>query len=96
MKRFAFIAFLFSSNLLAIENQLSICTKDSELRAIEIFYLTQERVPCKVNYTRNSNNKILWQAQFNEGFCEAKAADFVNKLKQSGWNCRSILGERDN
>ena len=93
MKKYAFLAFLFSTNLLAIENQLNICTRGDELRAIEIFYLTRDWVPCEVNYTRNGTNKILWKAQFNQGFCEEKASNFVNRLRNSGWNCKSIIGE---
>lgn len=93
MKKFVFLAFLFSTNLLAVENQLNICTRGEEFRAVEINYLTREKVPCEVNYTRNSVDRILWKAQYNEGYCEEKAAKFVNKLRDSGWSCRSILGE---
>ncbi len=93
MKKIALIFYLFAFNSLAIENQLSICTRDNELRAIEIFYLTQDRVPCEVNYTKNRINKILWKAWSSEGFCEAKADELINKHKDWGWNCRSVLSE---
>ena len=93
MKNYAVIAFLFSSNLLAMENQLNICTKGAELRAVEIAYLTEDAIPCEVKYTRNRVTKSLWQAQHNAGFCETKATEFVNQLENSGWNCRSVLGE---
>lgn len=93
MNKYALIAFMFSSNLYALENQLNICTRSDELRAIEIFYLTGERVPCEVSYTKNSTSQILWRAQTFQGFCESRAAELMEKLRSSGWRCKSVAGE---
>ena len=93
MYKYALLALLLSSTVLGMENQLTICTNEDELRAIEIIYTTQNSVPCKVNYTKHSKNQILWQAQYSEGYCEEKAAAFVDDLRKWGWNCRSVLGE---
>ena len=64
MKKYAVVAFLFSSNLWAMENQLNICTRDSELRAVEISYPSENDVPCEVKYTKKQNHQITLASRF--------------------------------
>jgi hypothetical protein len=48
------------------------------------------RLPCKVFYSKPDENvlpRVLWEAVNTPGYCERKAAEFVEKLSTSGWHC---------
>jgi hypothetical protein len=38
--------------------------------------------------------QVLWRAQSEEGYCEARAAEFVERLRGMGWTCWA-QGSRD-
>jgi hypothetical protein len=89
-----FCAFLFAltaSTALAMENQKTVCTHGSQQRIIEIVYTGEGEVPCEVHYTKDSGSQILWQAQGEVGYCEEKAAAFIEKQRGWGWDCETVI-----
>ena len=72
----------------AFAQQTYICTHDEAVRTIEVVYTTPgEQVPCKVQYTKSTGTKTLWNANSEIGYCESKAEAFVNKQQENGWVC---------
>ena len=67
------------------------CTKGELKRNVLIYYPREpERVPCEVYYGKPDENvipRVLWDAQHNAGYCEKKAAMFVDRLISLGWHC---------
>jgi endonuclease YncB( thermonuclease family) len=67
------------------------CTMAKLKRSVTVDYEKQDaKVPCKVNYVRDVDSgeaKVLFSATAEEGFCEKKASEFVEKLKSGGWTC---------
>lgn len=79
-----------STSALAIDNQTTICTHGDSTRKIEVVYTTENNVPCSVEYTKAEGTKTLWSAANKEGYCENKAAEFVEKQKGWGWSCELV------
>jgi len=50
-------------------------------------------VPCEVHYYKDTEvpgeGQVLWRASNDAGYCEAKAAEFFEKLRGMGWTCWS-------
>lgn len=68
------------------------CKNGNLLREVKIEYAGQSPVPCKVIYNKpdeDQSSKVLWNAQSEQGYCEAKARDFVARLESWGWACTS-------
>jgi hypothetical protein len=67
------------------------CSMAKLKRTVTVDYEKQDaKVPCKVNYVRDVDSgeaKVLFSAAAEEGFCEKKASEFVEKLKSGGWTC---------
>jgi len=67
------------------------CAMSKLKRSVSVVYEKQDsKVPCKVNYVRDvdsGDSKVLYSAAAEEGFCETKASEFVEKLKSTGWDC---------
>ncbi len=67
------------------------CSMNSAQRTVKVSYEKEgSKVPCKVNYVRDAasgEEKVLYNATTEEGYCEKKASEFVEKLKSSGWTC---------
>lgn len=84
-----FIAVLFTIyfSQLAFAQPTYVCTQGGMERTIEVVYLEADAVPCEVRYTKNGDTRVLWSAQAEEGYCEAKAAEFVEKQQGWGWEC---------
>lgn len=73
----------------ALANPL-ICTKGDLSRRIEVVYAESgQALPCEVIYDKSAEGTIesLWQADFDAGFCEARAAGLAEKLTNRGWQC---------
>lgn len=87
---FASLLALTASTALAMENQKTVCTHGSQQRIIEIVYTGQGEVPCEVHYTKDSGTQVLWQAQGEAGYCEEKAAAFIEKQRGWGWTCETV------
>jgi len=67
------------------------CALDEVSRRVEVFYETGTTVPCEVHYFKDTEmpgeRQVLWRAQNEEGYCEARAAEFVENLRAMGWTC---------
>ena len=68
-----------------------VCTQGDLTRRVEIVYETGVTVPCEVHYHKDTEapgeQQVLWRALNEEGYCEARAAEFVAKLGGWGWQC---------
>ena len=69
------------------------CHNAKLTRHVTVFYPeTPAPLPCKVYYTKTTENllpRVLWKAENNEGYCEHKAEEFVERLRSLGWQCSS-------
>ena len=86
----AFLAGLvFVSGSASANNNFSYtCNHHHEQRRIEVLYLQRESsVPCEVRYIKTDSEETLWSASYTPGYCEQKAAEFVEKQEGWGWNC---------
>lgn len=63
------------------------CTLNDATRIISISYPTGNATPCNVNYQKEGASQTLWQAQNTQGYCEEKAAEFIEKQRSWGWQC---------
>jgi hypothetical protein len=67
------------------------CALDEVTRRVEIYYETGSTVPCEVQYFKDTEmpgeREVLWRAGNEEGYCEARAAELVEKLRGMGWTC---------
>ena len=69
-----------------------LCELQGLTRRVEVDYeSTGSSVPCSVNYFKDTEApgevNTLWSATNIEGYCEEKAAGFIDKLKSWGWSC---------
>jgi hypothetical protein len=83
-----FVVIVPLTNALA---QSWLCENTNLKRYVEIYYPNSPSYsPCSVIYrkpTEDADDRILWQAQNNEGYCKNKAKAFVEKLETWGWRC---------
>ena len=67
------------------------CTMASLERTVELRYETPgDAVPCEVRYAKPSEGngeQVLWRAEREAGYCEARFGEFVDKLTGFGWSC---------
>ena len=67
------------------------CSVDELTRRVEILSEPGVSVPCEVHYYKDTEmpgeDQVLWSAQNQEGYCEARAAEFIAKLEGMGWTC---------
>ncbi len=74
------------------------CTYDDLVRRVEILTEPGVPVPCEVHYHKDTEapgeHQVLWSAQNDASYCEAKTEEFVAKLKDWGWSC-SASGATD-
>ena len=69
-----------------------ICAYNGNERSIKIKYTyADSKLPCDVVYEKSSGSQILWSAENQEGYCEAKAAEFVEKQQGWGWECVQLV-----
>ena len=69
-----------------------LCELEGLTRRVEVDYESADAsVPCSVNYFKDTEApgeiNTLWNATNIEGYCEEKAAGFIEKLKSWGWSC---------
>jgi hypothetical protein len=93
MKKLVFALFLsvIASTALAMENQKTVCTHGDQQRVIEVVYTGEGEVPCEVHYTKDTGSQVLWSAQGEVGYCEEKAAAFIEKQRGWGWDCETAI-----
>ena len=67
------------------------CSLDEITRRVEIFSEPGVTVPCEVHYYKDTEmpgeRQVLWRAMNEEGFCEARVTEFIEKLRDMGWTC---------
>ena len=67
------------------------CSVDELTRRVEILSEPGVSVPCEVHYYKDTEmpgeDVMLWSAQNQAGYCEARAAEFIEKLEGMGWTC---------
>jgi hypothetical protein len=67
------------------------CTHGDLVRRVEILTEPGLTVPCEVHYYKDTEapgeSQVLWSAQTQEGYCVAKAEEFVARLQGWGWSC---------
>ncbi len=64
-----------------------LCQSGAVQRKVEVIYPQGTQVPCQVQYQKDGAKQVLWQAQNQVGYCEAKATGFAQKLSSMGWQC---------
>tara|TARA_B100001109_G_scaffold255881_1_gene262030 strand:+ start:10984 stop:11484 length:501 start_codon:yes stop_codon:yes gene_type:complete len=69
------------------------CTHGEQTRIIEVVYTGEGVVPCEVQYTKAEGTQTLWSASNMAGYCEEKAADFVEKQRGWGWECETEMSD---
>lgn len=69
--------------------KVALCRQGGSERMVALDYLIFGKlVPCKVIYDKqNQPPKVLWRAKNSVGYCEGKMTNFLNKLKNNGWQC---------
>ena len=79
-------ALLFAQDAVRYE-----CSIDEVTRRVEVLSEPGVSVPCEVHYYKvpevPGEDLVLWSAQNEAGYCEARAAEFVEKLRSMGWTC---------
>ena len=75
------------------------CTNGDLERNVTIYYpQAPQRVPCEVYYSKRDEHvipRVLWDAQRDAGYCEARATAFVTRLESLGWHCVGDDGGTD-
>jgi len=94
---FAFLPFIaVSASAYAQDGQVYRCSLGELQRRVEIFRETGVAVPCEVHYYKDTEapgeRQVLWSASSEEGFCESRAAEFVEQLRGWGWDCSAAAG----
>lgn len=69
-------------------DELYSCTYGSNIRKIIVQYDDQDtQLPCRVVYLKGSSNVVLWSANNELGYCDARAREFSKKQMKWGWKC---------
>ena len=93
MKKFpaTIVLSLLSPVVVAQDGNNFQCSMGDLTRRVEIFYETGVTVPCEVHYYKDTEmpgeRQVLWRAANEEGYCEARATEFVARLEGMGWTC---------
>ena len=91
LQRFGIAAILAMLTLPSAVNAESwICEHDTLVREINVERSTSEPVPCSVSYDKASEGQgvsVLWNAQADGAYCDAKADGLAEKLSGLGWSC---------
>jgi hypothetical protein len=68
------------------------CTLGDLVRRVEIYSEPGREVPCEVHYYKDTEmpgeRQVPWRAQNEAGYCETRAAAFIEQLKSQGWDCQ--------
>lgn len=76
------------------EGEKALCNIGDVMRRVEIHYYENDKtVPCEVHYYKDTEepgeDRILWRAESETGYCENKMTGFVGELTGFGWFCES-------
>ena len=75
------------------------CSKGNDVREVHVERTTSNPVPCNVTYrklTEGVEDQVLWNAQHDAGYCDAKAREFILKLESYGWVCAETIRDESN
>lgn len=83
--------------IMAQEKKVHSCQMGKLERRVEIHYLRAgSKVPCEVRYFKKNETptsvQTPWKADNQEGYCETKAGELVEKLSGWGWKCEIVGG----
>lgn len=68
-----------------------LCSLEDSKRLIQIVYLVPgQEVPCEVHYHKDGEQKLLWRAVNQAGFCERKADDLADQQQEWGFSCQTL------
>jgi hypothetical protein len=85
------IGMIVSTAVLAQAGARYECTMGGLVRRVEIVHEPGRAVPCEVQYVKESEapgqREVLWNAQNEAGYCEARTREFVARLGSLGWAC---------
>lgn len=90
MKYLLLLVSVIGSSAIAAENQATICKHGEKVRKIEVVYPEGTEAPCEVQYTKDTGTQVLWNAKTEMGYCEEKAAAFIEKQRGWGWQCEAV------
>lgn len=82
---------VFISAAQAETGDRTLCRYGNQTRIIEVKYPGEGQIPCEVHYSKDSGSQVLWSAQTEGGYCEQKAAEFVEKQRGWGWTCETTV-----
>ena len=89
----AFISLGAPSTGRASEDFWYQCLDGSRERRVVVSYARPRRmVPCEVRYRTHWGELLLWQAESQIGYCEAKADALRDRQQGAGWVCRRRRG----
>lgn len=68
------------------------CTSGGSTRRVDVVRTGAAQVPCEVRYAKPTEApgaaaQVIYNAASEAGYCEARAAEFVDKLRGLGWTC---------
>lgn len=95
MNRLLIMTVIFFSSQMAFagDGYYYQCSKDERLKTIAVTYASSSSdVPCNVTYTKKDKAVELWHADKQAGYCESKAAMFVENQTRKGWSCNKNMG----
>jgi len=72
------------------------CRSGNDVREVHVERLSPAPVPCQVVYkklTEGVEDQVLWNAQNDGSYCDAKANEFIEKLGSWGWTCVETIRE---
>ena len=94
MKRLGLTAVLAALVLpTAVLAESWICEHGNLIREITVERTTSEPAPCSVTYNKEAEGQgsnVLWTAQFDGAYCDARANDLAEKLRGFGWSCTAF------
>ena len=70
-----------------------ICENSNLVREINVVRETGNPLPCSVAYNKKSeglSTSILWTANADGSYCDAKADGLAEKLQGLGWSCSAF------
>ncbi|SDI44010.1 hypothetical protein SAMN04488540_101409 [Ferrimonas sediminum] len=71
-----------------VENGVEyVCSNGQNERRIQVIYPKGAPLPCEVHYIKGSDSQVLWRANNESGYCDARAAEFAEKQKEMYFPC---------
>lgn len=66
------------------------CEHGNLVREIRVERTSDESAPCQVVYNKDAEGQgssVLWSAENDAAYCDAKADELAEKLQGYGWSC---------